>query len=49
MHNYSVTLVPTGGGTPITVRITANSDMEAHRIAKASYPGYEVRACNLSS
>jgi len=48
MHSYDITLVPDGGGTPITVRIQANSDSEARRIANASYPGYAVRACNIA-
>ena len=47
MHTYTVTLVPKGGGTPITTRIQANSDMEARRIAVAQYSGYEVRAINI--
>ena len=49
MHSYKVTLNPTGGGSPITVTIQANSDVEARRIANASYPGYTVRACNIIS
>ena len=48
MHTFDVTLVPRGGGVAITVRIQANSTAEAQRIAKASYPGYEVRACNFA-
>ena len=48
MHTFDVTLVPRDGGVTFTARIQANSDAEARRIAKASYPGHEVRACNYA-
>ncbi|TWU37498.1 hypothetical protein Q31b_42860 [Novipirellula aureliae] len=47
MHTFQLTLVPHGGGTPITVQIQAYSDLAARRIAEASYRGYIVRAIHM--
>jgi len=47
MHTYSVRLCPAGGGITFTISVQANSDVEARRIANASYPGHDVRACNM--